>query len=245
MEKFLYLGLMLFTISGPLAFSFESRLHFVSQWKYLFPALGFMIAFFIPWDVVFTHSGVWGFNDRYILGIFIFGLPVEEWMFFVFAPFSCVFIYEVLNYYQRGLKHPNRGWRIARVVSIALVVLALFNTHRAYTFVTFVSCAAFLAYAGWVAKPHWLGRFFIAYLIVKLPFFLVNGVLTGMATPEPVVWYNNVENLAFRLITVPVEDTVYNLLMLLSVVWAMEHLRKNSNEITWKRTDAIQPLLKR
>jgi lycopene cyclase domain-containing protein len=55
-----------------------------------------------------------------------------------------------------------------------------------------------------------------------IPFLIINGILTAI----PVVIYNNDENLGKRIYTIPIEDTVYALTMLLGVVSIMEYLRK-------------------
>ena len=67
-----------------------------------------------------------------------------------------------------------------------------------------------------------MGYFWMAYLLHLVPFFIVNGILTGAATTEPVVWYNDSENLGIRLYTIPLEDTVYALTCLLIPVTVME-----------------------
>lgn len=42
---------------------------------------------FLVWDLVAIAAGVWSFNDRYILGVFVPGaMPLEELLFFVVVP---------------------------------------------------------------------------------------------------------------------------------------------------------------
>ena len=60
--------------------------------------------------------------------------------------------------------------------------------------------------------------FLKTFLILQIPFYMVNGLLTGSLIENQVVWYNNNENLSLRLGTIPVEDVFYALLMLLLVM---------------------------
>jgi lycopene cyclase domain-containing protein len=61
-----------------------------------------------------------------------------------------------------------------------------------------------------------------------IPFLIVNGVLTGALTPKPVVFYNSDEIIGFRLITIPIEDTIYALTCLLIPITVLEYLREKS-----------------
>ena len=76
-----------------------------------------------------------------------------------------------------------------------------------------------------------MGRFYFMYLVILLPFFLVNGALTGMFSPEAVVWYDNTQNLGIRIGTIPIEDSVYGLLLLLMNVTIYEALQSRSKRI--------------
>ncbi|MFM2136503.1 MAG: hypothetical protein RL021_1903 [Bacteroidota bacterium] len=223
MEKYTYLLLNIGSILVPFACSFEHRLAFYKQWKWLFPAMLITATFFIVWDHFLTVWGVWGFNPKYVVGIWIWDLPIEEWMFFLFIPYSCMFIYGSLNVLVR--KDPSRSIvrNFTAVWIVLLVVVAVFNHDRLYTGIKLSLTAALLIYV-YFRNYEWLGRFYRAYAVSLIPFLLVNGVLTSL----PVVTYNDAENLGIRIYTIPVEDTQYTLLLLLMNTALFEHFRKKS-----------------
>lgn len=210
----LYFTLLGGSVAFPLAWSFEKKVSFYKNWKSLFPAIFFTAIFFLVWDEIFTLSGVWGFNDKYITGIKLLSLPIEEVLFFVFIPFSCVFIYECVGYFLPGNKEYPHIQRISYGIGAFLILIAILNTSRAYTFWNFLFAGSFLLYIGF-RNPSWLTKFWISYLYHLVPFFIVNGILTGSFIEDQVVWYNNVENFGVRVFTVPIEDSIYSLLLLL------------------------------
>lgn len=223
-----YFWINILSISVPLIVSFDRRLRFHRNWKYLFPAMLATMAIFIPWDVYKTASGVWGFNPDYLQGFYIFNLPVEEWMFFIAIPYACLFTYHSFEYLiKKDYLGPYAGTITAVLIAILLIVAAL-NPTRTYTFVTFLAAAVFLTLHLFVFKTSYLGRFYFTYLVVLIPFFIVNGALTGCFTPEPVVWYDDTRNLGIRLGTIPVEDAVYGFLLLLMNTTIYEWLKSRA-----------------
>ncbi len=66
-----------------------------------------------------------------------------------------------------------------------------------------------------VFNPELLQSFYITFLFMLIPFFIVNGILTGTGIEGNIVWYNDEENLGIRLGTIPIEDTVYAFSMIL------------------------------
>ena len=70
-----------------------------------------------------------------------------------------------------------------------------------------------------------MGKFYRFYLWHLIPFFIVNGILTGTGINGEVVWYNNAENLGIRLGTIPVEDSLYSLSLMLMNISIFEWLK--------------------
>jgi lycopene cyclase domain-containing protein len=225
MEKYLYLGILLFAISYPLVQSFEHRIRYASQWKYLFPGMLGTAAFFIVWDVWFTNLGVWEFNTRYVLGLFFLDLPIEEWLFFFIVPFSSVFIYEVLIYFFPKDYFLPFGKAIVWILAPFLLVMGILHLDKWYTSVNFLVGALILIIHYLIFKEKYLGRFIFAYLVHLIPLMICNGILTGGLTEEPVVIYNNAENLGIRIWTVPIEDLIYSMILFLMNISIFEYLR--------------------
>jgi lycopene cyclase domain-containing protein len=229
MDKWLYVFINLGAISIPFLVGFDRRLRFDKQWRFLFPSMLLTMLIFIPWDMVKTYLEVWGFNPRYLLGFYIGNLPFEEWMFFIAIPYACLFTYHSLNYLVKKDYLGKYAERITLVLAILLLIIGLLNTGRLYTSVTFISTSLFLLLQRFVVKGDYMGRFYLMYLITLIPFFIVNGLLTGSFIPEEVVFYDNTQNLGIRLGTIPVEDMVYGLLMLLMNVTWFEFFKSRFN----------------
>ncbi|WP_114748625.1 lycopene cyclase domain-containing protein [Pleomorphovibrio marinus] len=226
-KPYYYLGLMLFTVSYPLAQSFEHRIQYHKQWYALFPAILAMALVFIVWDHLFTEMGIWGFNPRYILGIYFLSLPIEEWAFFLIVPFACIFIYEVLNYFVKKDILKSISLPLLFLLIGMCLIVGVAHLDKWYTGVSFIFTAVVLAIHLLLFRNKYFGRFFLSYLVTLIPFMLVNGILTGSWIDESIVWYNNEENLSIRIGTVPIEDSVYNLGMLLMVQTIYEKIRES------------------
>ncbi len=229
MEHYYYLGLDLFSIAFPLAASFEQRVQYWRKWPGLFTGIGVMAIVFLAWDAVFTANGVWGFNPRYTLGPRFLHLPVEEWLFFLAIPYSCVFLYEVMRHFVRRDVLGAIARPLSILLSASLLTIGLLYVDHLYTSITFLCTAALLAVHVFILKSPYLGRFYLGYAISLIPFFLVNGILTGWLLPEPIVWYNNAENLGIRLNTIPVEDSMYLLFFLLLTITFYERPLKRAH----------------
>lgn len=230
MEKsqFTYLLINFFTVLVPFIASFHKKIQFHRKWKALFPAIAITAVFFLIWDSIFTQMGIWHFNESMITGIKVINLPVEEILFFITVPYACVFTYEVLLQYWKS-NFEKAGTCIFYSVVVVLTIVILFNYTKTYTFICFLFTVIFLLLSKLLVKVNSWGKIFITYGILLIPFLLVNGFLTGMFTEEAVVLYNNEENLNLRIITIPIEDTFYGLLLFTMNVGFYELFKKALN----------------
>lgn len=226
-QEYTYLWINILTIIFPLIFSFHPKIKFYRKWKFLFPGMVMVATFFIIWDMIFTRMGVWHFNPKMITGIKVGNLPVEEVLFFFTIPYSCVFLYEALTTVIRKEKLQNFGNIAFYLLLFSLFSAAIFNTEKIYTLITFLFLTFYLLLTKFTIKADYWNVAIFSYLILLIPFFLVNGYLTGMFTEEAVVLYNNDENLGLRMITIPVEDTFYGLLLFLLNISFFEYFRKS------------------
>lgn len=213
---------MLGTILFPFVLSFDKKVHFYKRWKYLLPSIAIPAFIFLLWDVIFTYYKIWEFSPEYTIGVNILLLPIEEWMFFLFVPYACVFVYDVIKYYWPNFNYPIIAKRALIIMLGISIMLIFFNTNRVYTFTVSIILALTIIYLYFVAiTPSYLFRFFIAYLICLVPFMLVNGILTFL----PVVIYNNTENLGIRIFSIPVEDALYFMTLFLMNIGLYEYFQ--------------------
>ncbi|HET6227525.1 MAG TPA: lycopene cyclase domain-containing protein [Bacteroidia bacterium] len=228
-SKYLYLTLDLLSFAFPFLFSFYSKANFSKKWKYVWVAILLPAVLFIAWDEYFTQLGVWGFNEKYLSGIYIGSLPLEEVLFFICIPYACVFTYEALNYlFKKDYLAPYQKI-ISVILTVSTLLLGFININKWYTCTTFFGLSVYLLILQYILKSTFLSRFYFAYLFILIPFFVVNGILTGTLIDDPVVWYNNTENLAVRIGTIPVEDIFYGMLLILMNVSIFEWHQKGNN----------------
>jgi lycopene cyclase domain-containing protein len=205
----LYTYILLASFSFPVLLSFDRKLQFYRMWPAIFPSLVITGLFFITGDIIFAGEGVWGFNPRYHSGIVIAFLPLEEWLFFIVIPYCCLFIHYVYRLYSGDYSLTDKVVRRISAILIILltVVIALYH-DRVYS-VTYFGLALAATVVALLTRSKVPATYYISFLIMLIPFFIVNAVLTGTFIDEEVVWYNADEIIGLRLMTVPVEDISY------------------------------------
>ena len=213
--KFLYLLIDLFAVILPLIYSFHPKINFHTEWKWVFPAIAISAFIFILWDMIFTNLGAWHFNPNYITGIYINNLPLEEMLFFICIPFSCIFTYYCMNNFLKLTWKPGVENPFVVLSSFLLIVISFLYWQRIYTRVAFLSTGLLCLYLKFFRRIKWFSKLVYVYLVLLIPFFIVNGLLTGTLLKEPVVIYNPDAILGFRVLSIPIEDFIYGFELIL------------------------------
>ncbi len=172
---------------------------------------------FIVWDVIVTGKW-WYFNSQYISGWNIFGLPVEECLFFVTVPWACLVIWQQLRGKKEFLLFAKRWSYGVAVLALFLGVMSfLFAKYYTSTVLVISSLVIFIDLRTFEISRRKSGVYFL--LISSLLIVVFNGYLTG----RPVVLYNPDVKLPITLGTIPVEDFFYGWSLLLASVLMYEY----------------------
>ena len=208
---YLYLLINFFTIIIPFIFSFHPSIQFYKHFLSFIKSIFLTCLIFIVWDIFFTHLGVWGFNKKYVIGVYFFNLPIEEVLFFICIPFACIF---TIFCFDKFKKIPI-NYKVEKMIHIIIYFLSLsiilFFYKKKYPLFVFVSLPILIIVLKYIFKVNWLIKVYFVYLFLLIPFLIVNGILTGTGLQEPVVWYNVNQIIGIKILTIPVEDIFYGL----------------------------------
>lgn len=227
--SYIYLWLNLLSLLPPVFLSFHPLLKLHKRWQYLLPAIAVVAFIFVLLDMWYTSLGIWGFNERYLLGWKIGNLPLEEVMFFICIPYACIFSYHCLNTQVKRDYFEKIQDKISYLIMIFSLVIVIIFFDRWYTLFAFGSLFLIIFALHFVLKVKWLSRFYFAYLILQIPFLIVNGILTGTGLKEPIVWYSESHIIGWRILTIPFEDTFYGMALLLLSTALYEYLFSKKN----------------
>jgi lycopene cyclase domain-containing protein len=220
--SFTYLWINIAIIAGPLWATRDPQLAYRRQLPAVAAAIAVVSSLYITWDSIAAGWGEWSFNPRYVTGIRVFNLPIEEILFFITVPYACLLLYEVVR-----IKTKQARFELSRVAVVgAIAVLAsaaLGFAGQGYTSKVLSSCAAFLGIALLTDRPLLENRQYWLWLgVCVVPFLLVNSILTSL----PVVQYQPEAIWGVHFFTIPLEDFFYNYSMLSFYLLAYRRAQK-------------------
>lgn len=220
--KFEYLLFNFLVMAGPIISQFNRQIKHVSRWRLKLITIGIVMIPYIIWDILVAGTH-WWFNKAYTLDFRLFGLPIEEWLFFITVPFGCLLVWETLPHADRWFIR-LRSLRYIRVVLYGALPVGIwvFSTGKQYTGLV-LFCFGLVG-----LMDTLLGVDLLLRLKTYLYLAIVSGlilVFNGYLTARPVVLYGEVYQVSYRILTIPVEDFGYGFTLMLFNVMLYEKLR--------------------
>ena len=223
-----YLILDILIILFPLIFSFKWKFKYYKFFKPLVASILIVGISYIIWDVLVTARGDWWFEEEFLIGITIFGLPIEEILFFIVVPFACIFIYENLVFFVKDKELPFSKSFYLLIAGLFIFLGVLFGSQE-YTILAMFSCALFFIFAPTMMPEMLKSWNYWFYIVLSfIPFMIFNYFLTSLIVvsynPNAIWGGNGAWN--GRFITIPFEDFFYNYAMLSFYLMVYLYFRK-------------------
>lgn len=108
-DSWQYLALMAGCVLITLPLEFWLRARVYRRPRVLLFALLPMLAVFVAWDLFGILRGHWGYNPRFITGIHLGVLPLEELVFFLVIPVCALLSYEAVGTVLGRLRRTPQG----------------------------------------------------------------------------------------------------------------------------------------
>jgi lycopene cyclase domain-containing protein len=224
MAKLVYLLLDLGTLAAAIGMGLYWSQPWLKRWRQTLVVLILTTLPFYAWDIWATAQGHWSFNSLYITGIRLAGLPIEELLFFPIVSLAALAVWQWLSKKAGTDSKPvDQRWLLVPVAAAGLVLLVGYG--HAYSMVVSIAalllCACLALY-----KPGLLSVTWLRYQIVLLGLFTVfNSLLTSL----PIVSYGEAYIIGWHLGTIPIEDVIYNFILVNAVVLWADVLRRQTH----------------
>jgi len=164
----------------------------------------------------------WTFNSKYILGLHLGNLPIEEILFFFTVPFSCLFLW--VNWKQKFKQKNNKIYSLIPYILLTLSLLGtLYFLYFGKYYTASVFCMVILVILIDIyLKVKLLAHgFFLVYLCVINIFTLV---FNFYLTARPIVLYDARYKIELMVFTIPIEDFIFGLALITLVSILYEKL---------------------
>ncbi|TKV57334.1 lycopene cyclase domain-containing protein [Nakamurella flava] len=103
MTGWTYLAVLAACVIGTLPLEFALRARVYRRWTGALLAVLPISAMFLTWDYFATAGGWWWFDENHLVGLWLAGMPLEEWLFFLVIPVCGLLTIE-------GVRHVRPDW---------------------------------------------------------------------------------------------------------------------------------------
>lgn len=173
-------------------------------------------------DVVVVGK-FWSFSYDKTLGFSLFNIPFEEYLFFLTVPYICLLLWVYLQQSitsQLIVKKTVGCWGIIMFLFIGWLAM-LHQTYYLSIVMVCIACICILQFL------------FNNFLVLQKNYLVFTGivlVLTCMSdwylTAQKIIVYNPAVLIGVHILTIPLEDFIYSILMVLITVFIYETVKK-------------------
>lgn len=212
--KYEYLIFNFFILAGPLFVFFLNKKWIIRpDFKPLIISILVTSVIFITLDQLAVNY-FWFFNAKYITGLFLLYLPIEEIMFFVTVPFACLMLW--VNYKDLFIERKIINLRRYLVVFLSILILLLFSYNKLYSSSVVFSFLVVLVLDFLLQTNLFVKKSFVLFIFLITNFltFIFNLYLTA----RPVVLYNAIFKTNINIASIPIEDFVFGMSLISLVI---------------------------
>jgi lycopene cyclase domain-containing protein len=97
-QQLSYLLVLAACVLGTLPLEFALCARVYRRWQRALLAVLPVAAVFVVWDYFAFRAGWWFFDSRYLVGVFVGRLPIEELLFFLVVPICGILTFEAVRH---------------------------------------------------------------------------------------------------------------------------------------------------
>lgn len=223
MELFLLINLIALLI--PVLFSIWKKTFREINWLALIVAILCSGTFFVLRNYYLIHIGVKVYNPEHLIGSYIFGMPIEDILFFVTVPYAFIFIYRWTTKYFKHLEIQQFTYVFSLILTLTSILLSVVYYDHIYTFLTVSVLAIFNGVVYFGYTPKWYSKFLIAFFLVTLHYILIDGIIT-LSVENKIVFHAEDSVIGLYFFSIPIEDLLGFFLLFLMVTTCYEVFQK-------------------
>ena len=182
-----------------------------------FISILFSSSIFIFHDSKVTNKW-WYFNKKYVLGVKVFKLPIEEILFFFSVSFSSLTVWLNLKTFPY-LSFKNSFLLLFYILIFIFYHFLYLKTKKPYPkYVNFFYFFIFLFDI--FLQTNLVFR--LNFLIFTLITFILTLIFNFYLTKRPIVLYNEKFKSGFKILSIPIEDFLYGMNFLYLTIFIFE-----------------------
>ena len=185
-------------------------------------AISIPAALFIIWDQIVTGY-FWSFNQAYITHIYAGRIPFEELLFFFTTSYTCLFVWSVVKKIYSPEIIPSYISKVILILCTISAALAL-SGKLWYTFLVMTGTSITIYIDHLLKTNIYITKRSYQFMILII---CLTALFNSYLTWRPVVIYNRFVKTNIMVGTIPVEDFIYGLVFIISVIILYEYERKS------------------